>query len=206
MKRRRMLKMKYPTVQKVDMCLEQARELYSEMGYRHIGGGCFAEVYQKGNYVLKFGYVNTTNYINYVRMIGLRSKNPHFPYITHVDIYDTAPNTVDSKPYYIVRMELLESMTGMNRFMDEDECEALKKHWAKYWKEKTGSTELFEVFSRDAMDENRYTPRTKELLEVRDVLGHLYRCYSASYDIGASVFTSNVMYRNGTPVFTDPIV
>jgi hypothetical protein len=190
------LRMEYPEVQKVNGSMTDACErLVNDFGYKHIGTGRHAHVFAKDEHVLKVGYVNDDNYFNYVRMVGLCSANPHLPHILSADVYDMNPDEPTSAPYYIVKMERL----------------ALDFSGAKkpdYWQNLLG-VDAPRVLDERTID--TISPRTAAMIEVKNILTHLYQCYDARYDVGSEIdeegyITANVMWRGKTAVFTDPVV
>lgn len=194
------LKFKYPEAQHVECSHDEAILIYKDMGYVELGSGNHAVVLRKGDHVLKIGFVNSDNYIHYVRLVGLRSKNPHFPYITSVELFNNDPSNPLSSPYYVIQMEALDPIPYQD---DEDNAKRLSDEWKRYWTENLGHDNAF-ILDDHTIEYAK--PKTKALVEVRDVLQHLYNCYDAGGDIAPSIYSHNVLYRNfSIPVFTDPV-
>jgi hypothetical protein len=180
-----MLRLEYPEVKEVNGTMDDACDALELLGYTYLDSGRHARVFAKDDHVVKIGLVNEDNYFNYVRMIGLCSANPHLPHILSVDVYDMHPDTPESAPYYIVKMERLKVC-----FDTYD-----RQNW----------DEVLGIDSPRSLERNMIdftTPRTDAMIEVKKILTHLYQCYDARGDLWAA----NVMWRGITAVFTDPVV
>lgn len=77
--------------------------LKAERGMKLLGKGAFARVYGCPNErrVVKIGQT-WDNYLKFVKRIGLRSNNPHFPKLHNVQI-----NRHNGLDYYVIEMEKL---------------------------------------------------------------------------------------------------
>ena len=185
-----MLRMEYPEVQKANGDIESAKEALVTLGWEPIGAGNHAEAFTKGDRVVKIGRVNADNYMNYVRMIGLRTHNPHLPYIYSVQVFDMEPDTENSNPFYVVEMEKLDGVTR----------ESDHSYWRKLLD--AGNPSVLNQYQIEKVE-----PKTGAMEEVKKILLHLYNCYDARYDVRCyDGYTSNVMWRGDTAVFIDPVV
>lgn len=152
-----------------------------EQGYTRISFGAFANVFARknGKEVVKVGNdVNSDGYLQFLRLVGLRSENPHLPYIRSLQIFDNDPGNPYSVPYYVVRMERLEEHAGMYSL-------ALREF---------GIHDISEL-----QEPLNLTARTREALEVKGILAQLFTTHVQD------IKSSNVMFRGNTLVVTDPV-
>lgn len=185
-----MLRMEYPEVQATNGDIHAAIRCLQTLGWEKIGSGNFGYAFAKGDRVVKVGHVNADNYLNYVRMVGLRSNNPHLPYIYSVQVYDMDPDTHNSRPFYVVEMEKLSNAP---------------KSSDAYWRKLLGAPNPT-VLNQNTIEYVK--PKTGAMKELKKILTHLYNCYSAGYDVGRCFegHVQNILWRGETAVFIDPVV
>lgn len=186
-----MLRMEFPEVQKCNGSMYSAMRALRVLGWKKIGKGNFGDAFAKGDRVVKVGRVNADNYMNYVRMVGLRSSNPHLPHIFSVQVFDMKPDTVNSDPFYVIEMEKLDGVTR----------ESNHEYWRK----------LLDANNPSVLNQyqiEKVKAKTGAMKEVKKILTHLYNCYDARYDVRCfdGGYTSNVLWRGATAVFIDPVV
>jgi hypothetical protein len=203
-----------PTKNKVNLIPNKAEVKYweyrdflsNETGMKVLGEGGFAIVFEltKSNRVLKIGELNQDAYIEFVRQIGLNTKNKHLPKITKVEVWDSDNDDPYSSPYYTVEMERLltkdQLVRRLSGRMDMMECYNLVDEYYR----KLG-IEQPQDFSDCNID--LVQPRTEDLKEVKNILKNLYDNGAA-----ADLNDRNIMWRINSRtkefnmVFTDPVV
>lgn len=79
------------------------RHLRANRGMQLLGRGAFARVYGRPNArrVVKIGET-WDRYLKFVKRVGLRSDNPHFP-----KLHDVQINRHEGRDYYVIEMEKL---------------------------------------------------------------------------------------------------
>ena len=178
------------------------RTAYDRLNQRYecVGSGSFGEVFAKSDRrVIKMGYTNSDHYIPYVKHVGLNSKNPHFPRIYSVKLYDTNPVDPFSVDYYTVEMERLFSLYEMN---DQDDTfyDRLNIYYDALGTE-------FEFENLNISNISYYVPKNRHLVGVKNVLRKLYADGAVS-----DLRPCNIMYRydentrDFDAVLTDPCV
>ena len=187
-----MFLMEYPEVKEANGDIESCYVKVKALGYEYVDSGRHARVFTKGDRVVKVGLVNADNYLNYVRMVGLRTHNPHLPFIFSVNLYDQHPDSPESAPYYVVEMEKL--------------AEGRSK--PSYWHERLGVGDPSQL---NPYVINSVKPKTDAMKDDVRILKNLYTEFNAVCDIGGAdpgdeSCTANVMFRGTTAVFTDPVV
>lgn len=184
------MKLEYPDAKQANGKIEDAYEAVKLLGYEFLSAGSFGRVYTKPDcdHVVKIGRANTDSYFKYVLEVGLNSENPHFPKFSEVTLYDHAPDTAESAPFYVVVVEKLEEKY---------------EEMSKYWMANLGTKHPAKL---DNWNIDYVKPKTDNMMAVKDLLKHMYTTHCAVCDIGGGEYTSNVMWRGETAVFTDPVV
>jgi hypothetical protein len=178
--------------------------------YTFLAEGGYAIVYldDATDTVIKVGSVNRDHYLQFVSRVGINSANVHLPKIYSVKIFDTDPESPDTNPYYMVRMERLTPTYDLNYLLktrlDIDYGGASEK--TDHYFLDRGMPYLANSFAACNIGET--IPWTSDLLEVRDILLELYNTGSIS-----DLHHNNIMWRydseqevNFDAVFTDPVV
>lgn len=178
--------MKLPEPRTNGLTIRDFTDQLKDRGYRRIGWGAFASTYARNNEpeVIKVGNdVNADGYLQFLRFVGLRSSNPHLPYVRSIEIFDNAPGDPYSVPYYVVRMERLDeshTLTAEPRL--------------RLAVEMAGLEDLFDLASPGDI-----TAKTRAMLYVKGMLCELFRTHAAD------IKHTNVMLRGNTLVITDPV-
>lgn len=161
--------------------------MLTNRGYKRLGWGAFGRAYchpANDQEVIKIGNdTNSDGYLQFVKFVGLRSSNPHLPYITSVEIFDNSPGDPFSVPYYVVCME---------RLQESGKIDA--QPYLRLALEEAGLEDLLDLASPENI-----TAKTRAMLYVKGVLCELFRTHAQDikYD--------NVMLRGTTLVITDPV-
>ena len=162
--------------------------------YHMIGEGSFGMVFQKGpNRVVKIGYVNSDNYLNYVNLVGLNSSNPNLPKFYSVKVFDPDPNSPYSHPFYVVEMERLLNWDNVAYIYGEDSI-------TDYMKMR-GLNDVYDLslpFGSDDLN-------CKNLIGVRNIL-HTLLANGACPDLAPRNFMFRKSGNSFHIVVTDPVV
>ena len=152
---------------------------------KYLGCGLYANVYGNRNIAVKVGSDLDDPYLNYVRAVGFNSRNPMFPKIKSVVIYNT-----EYDQYYVVEMERL------IRFWDVKE--PMEKCEARYG---------IDVDSLDCDDYLSTKIRTTKAKYIKKALNTIMKMFR--HHGSADMHTGNIMWRkrgkNLQLVITDPI-
>lgn len=177
-----------PTSTVNDLKIGEYQDQIQSAGYVRLSFGAFAMVYahpDKPNEVLKMGEANSDGYLQFVSRVGLNSRNPHFPRITSVELFDNEPTNPCAVPYYVVRMEKLNVFTRQH----EEACY-----------EQVGINSLCDLGEFGLVN---YQPVSTKMEKVKHTLKMLYRTHVCDMK------SSNVMVRHTQTgidlVFTDPV-
>lgn len=178
--------MQLPDTQINGKTVQQYEDELKARGYKKLGWGSFCSVYARNNEdeVIKVGNdVNGDGYMQFRRFVGLRSSNPHLPYIRSLEIFDNEPGNPYSVPYYVVRMERLQD--SYKRCDEPVFRDALRE---------AGLNDIC-----DLAEPENITAKTRAMLYVKGALAELFRthCPDIKY--------ANVMLRGSTLVITDPV-
>lgn len=102
--------MKLPKAQKTDLDRDDyvCNVIVRKRKLRYISSGAFASVYGRKDYnrVVKVGH-GDDNYLEYVKLVGLRNPNIHLPTIYKVELFKVRNHWGDFDTYYSVEMERL---------------------------------------------------------------------------------------------------
>lgn len=174
--------MKLPAPIKTDIdCYGQVLRL--RQNYKSLGFGAFGEVFEIDEHeVLKIGEVDADGYMQFLRYVGLRSANPHFPYVKKIEILDMDLGDPNSNPYYMVRMERLNSINYVEKYDMEHAFD------------EAGIVDIY-----DLAEPCRLTPKTRAMVYVKRTLTELFQEYAQDIKWG------NVLFRDRTLVITDPV-
>ncbi len=182
------------------------RYLENREDLEFINNGSFGTVYdiKNRNRVLKVGLVNSDNYINYLRYIGLSTQNPNLPRLESIKLYDSDSLSPMSNFFYEVVMEkLLSSDQAIKKLtkMGLSRDRAIEKI-CSYWQDRG----VEEYWNFNAWEIQNCFPTDVNLLEIKQILCKMYNRLGADSDL----CESNIMWRiengNVDAVFTDPIV
>lgn len=190
--------MRLPEPQKNGLSVGAYCDSLMKSGYKLLGFGAFARVYHREgeDEIIKVGNdANADGYLQFVRHVGLRSKNPHFPQITSVEIFDNEPGDPYSCIYYVVRMEKLEERPWVRKHFT-DHYDRREMILRRAYQE-MGIEDLYEIATPCQL--SKLTPRSAAMHEVKETLLALYKTHFYDLKFG------NVLFRDTTLVITDPV-
>lgn len=173
--------------QYVDLCQKYGKPL---------GEGSYGSVFGiDDETVIKLGKYKGDKYIPYIKTVGLRSANVHFP---HVHTMDFVEDKTTEGFYFLITMERLLSYGDMNMNFGIS-YGILEDYFIERGLEKG-----YNHFSGTYIASSQ--PTTQHLREVKRVLSDLYKKDHACCDLGYS----NVMWRYRSDgsydgIFTDPV-
>jgi len=184
--------MKLPKVKPAKMSAKDLINHLKLVGYKRIGSGQFSIALSvpKTNTVCKIGFYDDLHEDAYLRFLsGINQKNPLFPRIQSIKIYDGEQIGCDN--YYVVVMEKLTKYTKVR-------AAARKQGLNKYNLTSIHNLERWPiVYARESCENKAFQAATKMLIE-------LYRFHEEDIHDG------NVMWRHPSAkvpqlVITDPV-
>lgn len=166
---------------------KDADRIIRKAGYKRIGHGSFGAVYQKkSDQVLKTFSREDTAYLAFVRMVA-KSNNPHFPKVFG------NPLRVNEN-YYAIKQEMLEDA---EQKIDISVIIAIRHYLYNLLQNRTvpENSPLFDKIKK-------YAPNYQKFDEACQLIAGLAK---ADSDISVDIHIGNVMMRNNTVVFVDPV-
>lgn len=165
--------------------------LTKKLKFQYLSSGAFASVYGKKDHkrVFKIGHIDD-NYLEYVKLVGLRNKNPHLPTIYSVKLFKYGHDW-GTETYYVIEMERLLPFDKVGR------RKGLKEH--KRYQQQLGI-----VYIQDMEDPMRsMKPSTRHGKQLQKVL-------DKALDEGSpDMHSGNIMWRKHGKsyqlVVTDPV-
>jgi len=167
--------------------IADADRILKQHGYKRLGVGSFGVAYQKRpDQVLKLFSSADTAYLKFIH-VSKTANNPHFPKIfgNPIRINET---------YYGIKTEMLETIDLTVAY---NVSSSIRKYIfnMQRGKQPTPETDLYKEIAPYVKNYEEFDRACKILVEL----------INSDKDITLDVATRNIMFRNGTVVFSDPV-
>lgn len=167
--------------------IADADRILKQHGYKRLGVGSFGVAYQKRpDQVLKLFASSDTAYLKFIHTIKT-ANNPHFPKIfgNPIRINET---------YYGIKTEMLETIDLTVAY---NVSSSIRKYIfnMQRGKQPTPETDIYKEIAPYVKNYEEFDRACKILVDL----------IKSDPDITLDIATRNIMFRNGTVVFSDPV-